>query len=152
MFSWRHQPEIKCQGLFNAQHSLAICNYLVVRLSTSAHAVSLARPWQIALNLCGAPPDTPPFASYSVHTQTEVEATLAIGFSGKGSIVSLVWLDILDRRPSRKRCCFQCASINLLERENVHRIATKESPCADVIAIQFARCQIKYCKTKRTCY
>ena len=107
---------------------------------------------EIALNLCGAPPDTPPFASYSVHTQTEVEATLAIGFSGKGSIVSLVWLDILDRRPSRKRCCFQCASINLLERENVHRIATKESPCADVIAIQFARCQIKYCKTKRTCY
>ena len=81
----------------------------------------------------------PPFASYSVHTQTEVEATLAIGFSGKGSIVSLVWLDVLDRRPSRKRCCFQCASINLLERENVHRIATKESPSADVIAIQFAR-------------
>ena len=33
----------------------------------------------------------------------------------------------------------QCASINLLERENIHRIATKESPCADVIAIQFAR-------------
>ena len=29
--------------------------------------------------------------------------------------------------------------MNLLERENVHRIATKESPCADVIAIQFAR-------------
>ena len=84
-------------------------------------------------------PDTPPFASYSVHTQTEVEATLAIGFSGKGSIVSLVWLDILDRRPSRKRCCFQCASINLLERENVHRIARKESPCFDVIAIQFAK-------------
>ena len=104
------------------------------------------------IELCGAAPDTPPFASYSVHTQTEVEATLAIGFSGKGSIVSLVWLDILDRRPSRRRCCFQCASINLLERENVHRIATKESPCADVIAIQFARCQIKYCKTKRTCY
>ena len=48
-------------------------------------------------------------------------------------------LDILDRRPSRKRCCFQCASINLLERENVHRIATKESPCADVIAVQFTR-------------
>ena len=34
---------------------------------------------------------------------------------------------------------FQCASINLLEREIVHRIATKESPCADVIAIQFTR-------------
>ena len=26
-----------------------------------------------------------------------------------------------------------------LERENIHRIATRESPCADVIAVQLAR-------------
>ena len=33
MFSWRHQAELKYQGLFNAQHSLAICNYLLSGLA-----------------------------------------------------------------------------------------------------------------------
>ena len=58
---------------------------------------------KIALNLCDAPPDTPPFTSHSVRTQIEVEATLSIGFSGKGFIVSLVWLDILDRRSTSRK-------------------------------------------------
>ena len=38
--------------------------------------------------LCDAPPDTPLFASNSV--QNEVEARLSIGFSAKGSIVSML--------------------------------------------------------------
>ena len=38
--------------------------------------------------MCDAPPDTPLFASNSV--QNEIEARLSIGFSAKGSIVSLV--------------------------------------------------------------
>ena len=50
---------------------------------------AVSRPWRIALNLYDAP-QTRLYSPLTRYVQNEIEARLSIGFSAKGSIVSLV--------------------------------------------------------------